>query len=419
MKMNLSIKTLILITVFATVLSLTACGKKEPATTAPPADNSVVVTTATAKTGDINAVATVTGKIAPQDQVNIQPKSPGKVGEVLVDIGSVVKKGQVVMKMDARELAQGIKQAEAGYAVAQANYYKTKVGARPEQKEQSKANLAQAEASYKKNLTDLERMKELFNEGAISQQALDGQKVAFAAADAAYKSAKGTLDIMIKGETSETFKIMQAQMDQAKAQLDLQKINYDNAVITSPINGIIGIRNVNPGEISPGGSPSLTIINIDNVRVEANVTESQVNKLMVGEEVKLGVSAASSKGFTGKIKSVSPMANPQNKMYLVKITIANVDHALKPGMFAEIALPVEQKQSVLLVPREAVVEVGGEKGVYVVNAQGNAEFKKVDVGVSDGTSTEVLGGIEKAVTVITSGQQNLQNGIKVRIEGKL
>jgi hypothetical protein len=63
--------------------------------------------------------------------------------------------------------------------------------------------------------------------------------------------------------------------------------------------------------------------------------------------------------------------------------------------------------------------VSGDKGVYIVNAQGNAEFKKVDVGVSDGTSTEILGGIDKGANVVTSGQQSLQNGAKVRIEGKL
>lgn len=394
------------------------CGQKQA--TAPVAqDDTVVVSAAQVKSGDINAIATITGKIAARQQVNIQPKMAGKVAEVPVDVGSIVKKGQVVLVLDAKDLAAGVKQAEAGYATARANYLKTKVGARPEQRDQSQANLAQAEANYKKNVSDLARMKELYNEGAISEQALEGQKVAFASAEAGYNSAKDALTMLQKGETSETYKVLEAQMQQAQAALDLQKVNYANAVITSPIDGIVGIRNVNPGEITSNSAPPLTIIDIDTVQVETNVTETQVNKLLVGEEVNVNVNATSGKPFTGKIKSISPMANPQNKLYLIKIVIANKNHALKPGMFAEIALPVEKKQGVLLLPREAVTELNGDKVVYIVNSEGKTEIKKVDVGVSDGNSIEILGGLDKGMTVITSGQQNLQSGTKVKVETKM
>lgn len=414
-------KIIIPLVLLAVLLTASACGKKQASSIASPTtgDDNTPVTIAKAAIGDINAVASVTGKLAARQEVNIVPKAPGKVAEVPFDVGSIVKKGQVILRLDAKDMAASVKQAQAGYAVATANYYKTKVGARSEQRDQTLASLAQANANYQKALDDLYRNQDLYNQGAISSQALEGFKVGLTTVKAAYSSAKDAWTMMQKGETAETFKILQAQMDQARAQMELAQANFDNSVITSPIAGIIGARNIDPGEIATSASPALTIIDIDTVQVEANITEEQVNKLYVGEEVQIHVNAADSKEFTGKIKTIAPMANSQNKMYPIKVVIPNANHTLKPGMFAEVALPVEKKQNVLLVPREAITEVSGDKGVYIVDSQGKAEFKKADVGVSDGTKIEILSGIDSGATVITSGQLNLQNGTKVKAEGKI
>jgi len=326
-------------------------------------DEAVPVVTAAAKMGVLSDGSTLSGRLQALNSADVVPKVGGKVGEIRVDVGSRVKKGEVMVVLDAPELAAAVQQAEAGLAAAEAKF------------EVSRANY--------------ERGKALLEEGAISQAEFDGK---FALV---YKADK-------------------EQVEMSRAQLEAARANYSNSIITAPIDGVVTERNINPGEMASPAMPVVAIVNLDKVVVQANVSEDLVNRLEVGQEVKVRVAAASDKPFTGKITNIALAADRVTRAFPVKIQIDNADHVLKPGMFAEVELGGGTKA--LLVPRDAVMS--GEKGDFVfVVEDGTAKRREVVAGASDGKNIVIASGLEEGEEVVVVGQHYLEDGVKVNTDG--
>jgi RND family efflux transporter MFP subunit len=169
---------------------------------------------------------------------------------------------------------------------------------------------------------------------------------------------------------------------------------------------------VDPGELVSPTVPVLTVVNIDEVVIETGASEQQVNHLGAGREVKVLITAVKAEALVGHISSISPSADPRTKTYAVKVKVANQDRLIKPGMFAEIDLGVAEE--VILVPRDTVVTRGDRTAVFVVE-ENKAVLRKVKTGPSDGRNIAVLEGIEQGERVVTSGQERLNDGTRVRV----
>lgn len=326
-------------------------------------DEAVPVVIAAARVGVLSDGSTLSGRLQALSSADVVPKMGGKVGEIKVDVGSRVKKGDVMIKLDAPELAAAVRQAEAGLAAAEAKFEVSK-------------------ASY-------ERGKALLEEGAVSQAEFDSK---FALA---YKADK-------------------EQVEMSRAQLEAARANYSNSIITAPIDGVVTARRINPGEMASPTMPVVTIVNLDKVVVETNVSEDLVNTLEVGQEVEVKVAAASDKPFTGEITNIALAADKATKAFPIKIQIENKSHILKPGMFAEVKLGGGTEA--LLVPRDAVMS--GEEGDFVfVVENGTAKRRGVITGASDGKSIVITSGLEEGEEVVAVGQHYLEDGMKVNTGG--
>ncbi|MBB6214169.1 multidrug resistance efflux pump [Anaerosolibacter carboniphilus] len=278
------------------------------------------------------------GKIDTTEKADITSKVSAKVSEIMVDIGSQVSKGDPLIKLDTRDLEAQVKQAEAGVSVAQANLDKLKKGARPEQKSQAEATLESAQKAYENAQNNYDRLNQLFQSGVASKQQIETAETQRIAAETQYKAAKEQLNMLNNGETKETIRVVEAQVDQAQAALEIAQAQLSNGMILSPITGTVSAKNINVGEMASMGTVLVSVVNEATVTVNAYLPPRLKDEVKVGQEVIVKVSEVPEKMYLGEITVIDPVIDAKSRSILVKVSIKDKDSALQPGMFAEIGL---------------------------------------------------------------------------------
>ncbi len=364
--------SLLVIMVLTLTMAISGCGKKEKSSGVE--EKFVSVQTETSKKQDINVKTTLSAKVKPIEEANVVPKMPGKVTNVNVEIGKKVNKGDVLFTIDQTDVVNGVKSAQAGYDMAVAN-----LKVREEQIQNAKINY--------------ERMKVLYEEGAISQK--DFEQYELQASSANLNAA-------------------QAQVDQARVGLENAQSNLDNTTVTSPISGIITAVNINEGEMASSAQPAVSIANMNKVVVDTDVSEYLINKIKVGDIVDISIKSANKENFKGKITALAPATASNSMTYPIKIEIDNKDNIIKPGMFANVNLVTDKKENVITVPSESVVIKDGESIVYTVK-DSVAHVNKVEIGIDNGEIVEIIKGINQGQVVVNKGQNYLEEGSKVEI----
>ncbi|MEL7567575.1 MAG: efflux RND transporter periplasmic adaptor subunit [Dehalobacterium sp.] len=281
-------------------------------------------------------VFVMAGKIESGEKADVTSKISAKVAEIKIDVGSVVKKGDPLIILDTKETEAQVTQARAGVSTAEANLAKTEAGARPEQKAQAQAALDSATVSYENAKSTYERNKDLFDSGAISEAQLESSQTLLAAAQAQYNSAKDNLDMLTKGETKETLNVLQSQVKQAQAVLESAESQLANGTITSPVSGVVSVKNISVGELATPGVLLVSIVNTDSLNVNASLPTGFLEKVQVGQEVVVKVAELPEEEFAGVVDVISPIIDAGSKNVSVKVKLENPKASLKPGMFAEV-----------------------------------------------------------------------------------
>ena len=237
----------------------------------------------------------------------------------------------------------------------------------------------QTQANYENAQKNYERMKALLEEGAISQQQLDQAKTAFDVAKANYDAAKSTVDL------------------------------------TTPINGVLTDVAVNIGDWVNPGMQLATVANISSMIVKFYVSEAEVQKIKLGDHVKVYSQFGENDGVTGTISEISRSASADARSFQVKARFSNTkDSFYKPGMFVNVDVTLEAQNDVLVVPTSAVIYTNNKSLVYkIVNNE--AFGVEIKPGISNDNYTEVLGGLNEGDMVVTAGTNNLQDSTKVSI----
>lgn len=278
------------------------------------------------------------GIIDANEKAIITTKIPAKVADIPVDVGSVVKKGDTIITLDTKDIEAQVAQAQAGVSTAQANLIKAQSGARPEQIAQAQAALDSAKMSYQNTKNNFDRNQQLLTVGGISQSQLEASQTQLAAAQAQYNSAQNQLDILTKGETQETLNVLQAQVKQAQAALDLAKAQLAYGTIVSPVSGTVSAKNINLGELASPGANLVSVVNVDSLFINASLPAGLIGSVKVGQGVVVKVSEIPDKEFSGEVSVVDPVIDSRSRTVLVKIKLSNPDLVLKSGMLAEIGL---------------------------------------------------------------------------------
>ncbi|WP_083238928.1 efflux RND transporter periplasmic adaptor subunit [Caloranaerobacter ferrireducens] len=314
------------------------------------------------------------GKVYADKDVMIFSKIPGEVTNVFVKLGDKVKKGQNLFVLDKEDIEKQVEQAKVAFEGAKANY------------ELTKEKFENAKITF-------ERTKKLYEEGAVSKSQYEQAELA--ASDKSLEAAKSALN--------------QAQVAYNQALEALE-----NTIIKSPITGIVSSVNIETGEMTSNTQPAITVIDIDRVYVQIDVTENIINKLFKEQEVKVSIPSAFDTELIGKIKVISPAIDSRTQLYPVKIYVDNKDHMIKPGMLAQVKVDTDIKRDVVVVRSEAVVERNGEFFVFVVEGD-KAVAKKVEIGLDTGMYVEIKKGLKEGEKIIVKGQNYVEDQMKVKI----
>jgi RND family efflux transporter MFP subunit len=237
---------------------------------------------------------------------------------------------------------------------------------------------------------------------SVSQAKYKQAKDAYSRFKSVYNS--GSLSEMKWVEIETTLK-------EAESQLQLARSGIDKCRLRSPIDGIVGKRDVEPGQYSLSLKTPLKIVVLKTIQVKISVAENEIGKIRKGEKANFTIAAINGKLFVGTVASVGVMADPIARTYDVKIIISNPNLEIKPGMVCNVSLNAGIEQSFLSVPKNAVSrDDNGKAYVYVVSPSKKRAIKQiVQLGNYRDNSIEITGGLSTNQLVITEGKEKLSN----------
>lgn len=209
----------------------------------------------------------------------------------------------------------------------------------------------------------------------------------------------------------------QQQVDQMRTQYETAKTSYENldenTVLVSPTNGVVTARNYDNGDLATGAI--LTVMQIQPVKVEVNISESDFTKVKLGMPVDVNVEVYGDEVFKGKVSLIHPTIDPATRTFVTEINIPNGDNRIRPGMFARVNIDFGNVNRVV-VPDQAVVKRSGsgDRFVYVYK-DGKVSFNQVQLGRHMDTSYELISGVENGSEVVIAGQSRLKDDAPVKV----
>ena len=399
-----------IIVVVIVVIAVTRCSSshtKNPYLTAP------------AQYADIRATINETGTVNPVNEVNVGTQVSGTIQQLFVDYNTKVKRGQVLAVINPTLFSAALTQASATYRADQAAA--AAAGSTIQQDaaniQAAQANLVKTQANAKLSHATIQRDQQLLSQGYISQSQMDADTASASSniADvAAAQHAVSSALAQYKAATSQAA-AAQAQAQAQSGQVASANYNLTNAIIRSPIDGIVVSRNVSVGQTVAASfqTPTLFIIasNLNDMQVDASVDEADVGQLRVGQPAQVSVPAYPNVNFPGTVKQlrVNPIVTNNVVTYDAVIGIHDESSRLIPGMTANITIDVATRTHVLTVPTAALLyrpqnagpatnansSVGGAPGSSLtlwVLRRNKPVAENVTIGFSDNQNVEIRSG---------------------------
>ncbi|HLB89955.1 MAG TPA: efflux RND transporter periplasmic adaptor subunit [Terriglobales bacterium] len=350
--------------------------------------------------GDLAKSVVATGKVEPITKVEVKSKASGIVKKLLVDSGDRVKKGQLLAQLDKEEIQAQVEQSRAALAA-------------------SEANLKSSEADYERAKVDAEgpdvpllkrayeRAIGMAKEGVVSTSALEDAQKNYELALNKQNVAKAQL-IVLKAKIAQS----QAQVAQDRAHLNQLDEQLSYTDIESPIDGVVLSRDVEMGDavssiLVLGSSATLvmTLGDTSEVYVKGKVDESDIGKVYLGQPARIKVESFKEKTFNGKVTKISPMGVEKDNVttFEVRVSINNPGGELKAVMTANAEIILEEHKNVLQIPEGAILYDKDKKASVEVPDPKAKDGKKkiaVNIGISNGAKTELLGGLKEGDQVV-------------------
>jgi len=339
----------------------------------------MTVELASASRAPMNERIMVVGNLIGAATVDVAPRVNGRLQVVSVRLGDPVRKGQTIAQVEDREIREQVRQAEASFEV-------------------SRATVRQREADLKFAQTALQRSQNLFSRQLISQQTLDD-------ADARHQAAVAQVDLS------------KAQFEQAKARLEELRINLQNTIIASPVDGFVGRRNLDPGAFVSQNVAVASVVDISFVRLVVNLVEKDIRRVSAGMTADVGVDAYPGETFKGRVARVAPVLDPATRTAQMEVEVPNGDFRLKPGMYARVQITVDHREAALVVPRNSVVDLEGKRGVFLAS-DSKAQFREVKLGLQEAELVEVVAGLNEGEQIVTTGAAALKDGDTIVLAGQ-
>lgn len=357
-------------------------GQQSPET--PAGERRVAVEVAPVTRHAIDDVREFSGSLEASARLTVAPKIAGQIERVAVDIGDAIAPGDPLVTLDDDEYRQALAEAEARLEVA-------------------RAELGQAQSDAANARRTLARVRSLNDKGIAANAELDDAESQTANANAALSVARAGI-----AEAK-------AQVETARVRLSYTRIHA--AWPGSDTERVVGERSVEPGDTVAANTPLLTVVSVTPLTAVIQVPETIYTGLAAGQPAQLRVAGAAEAGHTATIARIAPVFDPDTRRARVELSVANDARALAPGMFVQVGLVTEHLDAAPVVPRAALVERGGETGVFIVDRPTRtAHFRPVDVAFTNHDRAAIRAPATLSGYVVTLGQAQLEDGIAVAFD---
>jgi len=329
----------------------------------------------------------------------------GRVAKVFVEEGQAVSKGQVLAELDWTDYSNAYDAAQGQADAARAVDDKAQEGPRSQE-------LAQARIDYEQWQDQYNRMKFLYDHKSLP--ANDFKKI-----EAGYQAARQRYDMARQGTRVEDKEAASGQSRAAAAQLHEARKRLEDTRLRAPISGFVGMRRIDVGDTVGAGTPVISVLDLNPVKVRGAIPESEIGKVREGARAVVTIPSLDQKQFEGKVESVGVAADPASRTYSAKIAIPNPERLLRAGMVSEARVFSSSMIDSITVPGDAIVhDPQGVAQVYVYSPERQRVYaRRVDVGGPIGNEVEILSGLTGGEQVVVAGQRNVREGSLARIVG--
>ncbi|GAB4336324.1 MAG: efflux RND transporter periplasmic adaptor subunit [Candidatus Abyssubacteria bacterium] len=338
---------------------------------------------------DVQVTVRSVGSLEAVHRVSVAPEIRGFVKTIHFEENQRVEKGQLLVELDDRKLKLEARQAENALGTAIAAL------------EQAKASIKRAEADVENRKSIYERDEKLYESGIASEAQFIQSKTAYESAVAALEEARAT------------YARAQKEAEEARTLLALARERLADGRITAPLSGVLGERQISPGDYVEPGQALVELVVMDPIEIAFSVPEKYKGRIREGQEV-VFETPAMDRPFSGATSFISPTVDPATRSIKLKAQLANPDGLLQPGFFGAVRLILETHPNAPVIPESAVVPREEKTFVYTVN-NSEAHLKEVVLGEHFDGRVEVLEGLTVGETVITAGQQKVADGYPVKV----
>jgi HlyD family secretion protein len=354
--------------------------------------------------------------VFPIQQATVAPKITSTIVEFKVQRGDRVKKGQLLVVLENKDLDAAAKATKGDFEQADAGYVTTVEASLPQQIQKAELDAVAAKAAFDAQQSVYDSRKELFQQGALPRRDLDSAEVALAQARSVNEVAQRQLADLRRLGKEQTLKSAHGSRLSAEGHMLAAQAQLSYSEIRSPIDGVVTDRPLYVGDLATANQPILTVMNIGRLIAKSHIAQSEAAVLKVGNPAELKIPALDHP-LKGRVTLVSPALDPGSTTIEVWVEASKPDPALRPGMTAEVAMTAKTVKDALVVPVSAVFK-NAEGADYVVLAGSDekAHQKTVQVGIRNTDLAQILSGINAGDPVITTGGYALPDGTQVKIE---
>jgi HlyD family secretion protein len=439
-------------------------------------DKSIPVETMPVSVIDQDQSVDITGQIVAGEDSQVGARVGGRLVSVLVKEGDFVRAGQTLAQVETRDVTPRVRQAQSRVSAARAqlnqaisqasetptkstarvesararllqaraNLEKLRKGARDEERRQSKAAVAAAQTALEVSRREMERDKELLEQGAIAQREADRSRAEYAAALANYENALEGQRILDNGARKEDLvtaeqevkaaeqglrieqsnkkqdveanlavQSARANLESAEEEYNLAQIALADTTITAPFSGRIAGRPLQVGTVVGIGTPVARLISSGGAYFEGDVVEQYLDRVQPGTELTVFLKGAGQDGIPGRVISVNPLATNTGRIFKTRVELLSGQELARPGMFATGRMISGTVTDVSPVPTGSVLGSPGKKFVYV--ADGNKAKRKAVVVKFEKSGMAYVSGLQPSDQLVVRGQDKLAEGAAISV----
>ena len=344
---------------------------------------------ATVTRGDLKATVNANARVRSQKSVKLAFPFSGLVTQVNVQEGDSVKAGDVIAELDDHDAQRRVAQAEANLAARQQDLAQA-------QQPPSTSDLEIAQQTLKKAALALAAAQDRFKKNST-----DENRIAQEIAQSDYDIARANFDRQTRAPTSFELDTLQRAIDSAQIDLDNARETLAETQLKAPFDGTITEVDADPGALVGGYSPVAVLEDTSKLELLADIDEIDVAEVQEGQSVDINFDAFPGESAQGKVAQLFPAASNERgaTIYHAIISLDPTDLKLRPGMGATINIATVEKKNVLRVPSRAVKNAGSQKIVVVLDGSGTRNAV-VQTGVSDGSETEIISGVQEGTVIV-------------------